>query len=81
MLYTPSFYTRERTNFKGIFSALKTTSIMEELDVFIGSDQPTTCPTCGNRTEIVNDFILSQQHKCFSTDCNFQFMLEFENES
>lgn len=53
---------------------------MEDLEIFLSSDQPTTCPKCGNRTEIVNAFDASQKHKCLSEDCSFQFVLEFENE-
>ena len=53
---------------------------MEELEIFISSDQPTTCPKCGNRTEIIEDFISSQKHKCLSKNCDFQFILEFDNE-
>ena len=54
---------------------------MKYLEIFLSSDQPTTCPNCGNRTEIVNDFNFSQQHKCLSKVCNFQFILEFESET
>lgn len=53
---------------------------MEDLEIFLSSDQPTTCPKCGNRTEIVSDFNASQQHRCLSEECNFQFILEFDNE-
>lgn len=53
---------------------------MENLEIFLSSDQPTTCPKCGNRTEIVNEFDASQQHKCLSEVCNFQFILEIYNE-
>jgi hypothetical protein len=38
------------------------------------------CPKCGNRTKIVKDFDASQKHKCLSEECNFQFILEFDNE-
>lgn len=53
---------------------------MEELEIFLGTDQPTTCPKCGNRTEIIKESEISQQHKCFSATCNFEFVLEFEND-
>ncbi|MEZ4829239.1 MAG: hypothetical protein R3C61_23575 [Bacteroidia bacterium] len=52
---------------------------MENLEIFIGSDQPATCPKCGNRTEINSDFETSQHHKCLSEKCIFEFVLEFEN--
>lgn len=53
---------------------------MDELDILLGSEQPTTCPTCGNRTEIIYDIEASQHHKCLSSKCNFQFILEFDEE-
>ncbi len=53
---------------------------MEELEVFLSSDQPTTCPKCGRRTEIVSEVENTQLHKCPSPNCSFKFILEFENE-
>jgi hypothetical protein len=54
---------------------------MKELEIFLSSDQPTTCPKCGNRTEIFKEFeLFQQQHKCLSEECNFQFIVEFDNE-
>ena len=53
---------------------------MKDLEIFLSSDQPATCPKCGNRTEIVNEIDFSQQHTCLSIECNFQFILEFCNE-
>ncbi len=53
---------------------------MVELEIFLSSDQPITCPNCGNRTEIVKEYEFCQQHKCLSEQCNFQFILEFDNE-
>ena len=52
---------------------------MENLEIFLNSDQPTTCPKCGNRSEIISEFDLSQHHKCLSEKCNFKFILEFDN--
>ena len=53
---------------------------MEDLEIFLSSDQPTTCPKCGNRTEIVNESDASQKHKCLSEECEFYFILEFDDE-
>lgn len=53
---------------------------MDDLEIFLSSDQPTNCPKCGNRTEIINESDLSQLHKCLSEECNFQFILEFDME-
>ncbi len=54
---------------------------MEDLEIFSSSDQPTNCPHCGNRTEMIDTSIRSQLHTCFSKECNFQFILEFDNET
>lgn len=51
---------------------------MKELEVFIGNDQPTTCPKCGNRTEIIDELENIQHHKCYSKECNYEFILEFD---
>lgn len=53
---------------------------MKELEIFLSSDQPTTCPKCGNRTEIIKDLVVSQHHKCLSEKCHFEFMLDFDSE-
>ena len=51
---------------------------LHELEVYIGDDQPTTCPKCGSRTEFIEVDDMKQQHKCNS--CEFEFFLEFEDE-
>lgn len=47
-------------------------------EIFLFSDQPTTCPKCGLRTEIILDLIKSlektQLHKCPSPKCGFEFL-------
>jgi hypothetical protein len=44
------------------------------------SDQPTTCPQCGVRTEIIADYFdlpaKTQEHICPSADCRFEFIVE-----
>jgi hypothetical protein len=49
-------------------------------EVFICSDQPTTCPTCGARTDIVLDLHHTKEktqiHKCLSINCGFEFVME-----
>ncbi|MBF4506578.1 hypothetical protein IRZ83_07835 [Flavobacterium sp. JLP] len=54
--------------------------MIQKLEIFLTSDQPTTCPKCGNRTKLVKEFELAQQHECLSEECNFQFVLESDNE-
>ena len=54
-------------------------------EVFIYSDQPTTCPKCGLRTEIILDLSHTKEqtqiHKCDSGDCNFEFVVQNDIES
>jgi hypothetical protein len=49
-------------------------------EVYIFSDQPTTCPQCGTRTEITLDLFetpeQTQSHKCPSPKCGFEFVME-----
>lgn len=49
-------------------------------EVYLFSDQPTTCPQCGVRTEIIADHFDSlaktQEHRCLSVDCGFEFLVE-----
>lgn len=52
---------------------------------FSVSDQPTTCPKCGARTEfyddtspISNEFV--QIHTCLSPSCKFKFVVELDKE-
>jgi len=44
------------------------------------NDQPTTCPKCGNRTEIIfelpNKPEKTQYHKCLTINCKFNFVVE-----
>lgn len=54
------------------------------LEIFVYSDQPTTCVKCGMRTEIVFDSPFSsgktQIHRCPSVDCGFEFVMEGDND-
>ena len=53
-------------------------------EVFIMTEQPTTCPDCGNRTEILMDFWHTfhklQVHKCLSNSCKFEFVEIFDED-
>lgn len=45
-------------------------------DVFIMGDQPTTCPICGTRTDIIKKYPDgSQYHQCMAENCKFEFMV------
>jgi len=54
---------------------------MGKLDVHwaADSDQPTTCPSCGARTEFV-DHTTWQKHTCLNEECDYQFVLEMEDD-
>jgi len=58
--------------------------MIDYFDVYIFTDQPTTCPKCGSRTEITLDLYLTpkqtQHHICYSTICNFEFVVQKDNE-
>jgi hypothetical protein len=49
-------------------------------EIYIFSDQPTTCPKCGARTEITLDLFQTpqktQHHKCLSSVCAFEFIMQ-----
>jgi rRNA maturation protein Nop10 len=49
-------------------------------EVYTYSDQPTTCPKCGSRTEIKLDLYFTkeqiQQHKCLSVKCGYEFVMQ-----
>ncbi len=61
-----------------IFNALK--GQMLYIDIYISGDQPTTCPKCGTRTEIIfelpNSVEKTQLHKCLTIKCSFIFIVE-----
>ena len=54
--------------------------MIDYFEVYLFSDQPTTCPKCGSRTEITLDlFIIPEQtqyHICLSEKCCFEFFVE-----
>lgn len=49
-------------------------------EVYLYTDQPTTCPKCGMRTDILLDLThtieKTQLHKCLSKSCGFEFIVE-----
>lgn len=53
---------------------------MEDLEIFFGSDQPTTCPHCGNRTNITVESERLQFHQCPTINCGFEFILDEDGE-
>jgi hypothetical protein len=57
--------------------------MMIQIPVFLIFDQPTTCPLCGCRTEIVFEFpwlaLKPQINHCLSAECGYWFVEEEEN--
>ncbi len=53
------------------------------MDIYLYSDQPTTCPKCGSRTEILFESLNEQNtqlHLCHNIDCQHIFYIEEEIE-
>lgn len=49
------------------------------MDIHLYSDQPTTCPKCGSRTEILFEFLNEQNtqlHLCRVINCQHKFYIE-----
>jgi hypothetical protein len=49
-----------------------------ELDIFLMTDQPVTCPKCGARTDFqefpkYESIITIQVHQCFDENCQYKF--------
>ncbi len=49
------------------------------LELFLISDQPTTCPKCGVRTEMLQGYYTSEIEEqiniCLAPNCRFVFLL------
>jgi len=50
---------------------------MKYADIYIMGDQPTTCPICGARTEIIQELLDSpekiQYYQCPADNCQYTF--------
>jgi len=53
-------------------------------EVFIYSDQPTTCPKCGLRSDVILDLAhtkdVTQIHKCPNKKCEFEFVMQYDED-
>lgn len=58
--------------------------MIDFLEVYTFSDQPTTCPKCGIRTDITLNLFetpeQTQYHKCFSDKCGYEFVMQKDDE-
>jgi hypothetical protein len=56
---------------------------MADVSFYFMTDQPTTCPICGARTDIIADFshtlLKMEVNECLDKDCQYLF-LEVDNE-
>ena len=56
------------------------TRMIDFHEITLYNDQPTTCPRCGGRTEILLDFSHTsketQIHKCLSLSCTNEFITQ-----
>jgi len=57
---------------------------MKNKEIFLFSDQPTTCPQCGSRTGILEDTPNSPEHTqihiCLSVVCIYEIVMEVDVE-
>jgi hypothetical protein len=53
-------------------------------EVYIFSDQPTTCPKCSARTDILMDFAHTKDqteiHQCLDQNCKYEFIMQYDEE-
>jgi hypothetical protein len=54
------------------------------LEVYIFSNQPTTCPKCGSRSDIILDLSHTNSkieiHQCLFQNCNYEFIMQFDED-
>jgi transposase-like protein len=54
--------------------------VNENLEIFLFTDQPTTCPRCGARTRIeslsIDISLIQERHKCPDPLCRYEFLVE-----
>jgi hypothetical protein len=52
--------------------------------VYIYSDQPTTCPRCGARSEVVLDLShtnnRTEVHLCLDKYCKYEFIMQYDED-
>jgi hypothetical protein len=51
-------------------------------EVYISSDQPTTCPQCSARTKVLMDFSHTKDqteiHQCIDQNCRYEFVMQYD---
>lgn len=70
--FLPAKNIRGMTDSNGIFQT------NQSIGFYLISDQPTTCPKCGCRTDFERETnkpqLIVQHHRCLSASCGFEFM-------
>ena len=58
--------------------------MLDFLEVYIFSDQPTTCPQCSSRTDLILDFSHTKDkteiHKCLNNNCDYEFVMQYDED-
>lgn len=53
-------------------------------EVYIFSDQPTTCPKCGTRSEMILNFAhtinKTEVHLCPDNNCSYEFVMQYDED-
>lgn len=53
-------------------------------EVYIYSDQPTTCPKCGAISDIVLNLTHTKDktevHQCKDKNCNYEFVMQYDED-
>jgi len=53
-------------------------------EVYIYSDQPTTCPKCRARSKIILNLAhttnRTEVHLCPETNCNYEFIMQYDED-
>ena len=53
-------------------------------EIYIYSDQPTTCPKCGARSEVILDLAhtndKTEVHLCPDNNCNYEFIMQYDED-
>jgi hypothetical protein len=53
---------------------------INNFDIYILNDQPTTCSVCNAKTDFEDFTDNVQLHECVNPDCGYQFITEIDDE-
>ncbi|MCC6186246.1 MAG: hypothetical protein IT256_03750 [Chitinophagaceae bacterium] len=53
-------------------------------EAYIYSDQPTTCPLCGTRSQVILNLSHTKDktevHKCLQSNCGYEFVMQHDQD-